>query len=114
MTQYGINLTQRMPNTNEAGIKLSWLLLDSCSTMSGANNANVVSNIHTVGNGEHMRVISTGGHCDYTQKANLKLFDLEVFFNAKSLANILSLKDVANKYRVTMDTSDDKSMTVWA
>jgi hypothetical protein len=60
-----------------------------------------------------MRVVSSGGHFDYRQKATLKLFDMQVFFNAQSLANILSLKDVANKYRVMMDTTKDKLMTVW-
>jgi hypothetical protein len=73
MTQYGVSLAQHMPNQDGTGIKLSWLLLDSCSTMSGANNPNVVSDIHPVNQDEHMRVISSGSHCDYTKKGKVEV-----------------------------------------
>ena len=66
ITQYIISLIQCMPDTNKAGIKLSWLLLDSCLTISGVNNPNIVKNIHTVDKENHMRLILTGGHCDYS------------------------------------------------
>jgi hypothetical protein len=113
MTQFGVTLTQRMDNSDNNMITMNMLLLDSCSTMSGVNNSNIVQNIHPVEVNEQMRVISSRGHFDYHQKATLNLFDMPVYFNKQALANILSLKDVANKYRVTMDMSDDKSMIVW-
>jgi hypothetical protein len=113
MTQFGVALTQQMDNSDNNMITMYMLLFDSCSTMSGVNNSSIVHNIHPVQVDEQMRVISSGGHFDYHQKATLNLFDMPVYFNKQALANTLSLKDVANKYRVTMDTNDDKSMTVW-
>ncbi len=61
---------------------------------------------------EVTRVYTNGGHVDYTGKANEQILPFEVFFNESSMANILSLKDLASKFKITMDASIDCAMTV--
>ena len=53
-----------------------------------------------------LTVSTNKGHMTFDKKAKLKLFHLNVFFNEKSMATILFLKDIANipRYRITMDT----------
>jgi len=42
----------------------------------------------------------------------MKLFPFDVFFNPKSMANILSLAEVSSVFRVNMDTAEELAMTV--
>ena len=115
LLQIGKCLTQCDVNKNmlQGGlIDKNWLLLDSCSTMSCICNKELVENITTCKDTEVTRVYTNGGHVDYTRKANLQILPFEVFFNESSMANILSLKDVASKFKITMDTSIDRAMTV--
>ena len=80
--------------------------------MSCICNKELVENITACKDTEVTRVYTNGGHVDYTHKANLQILPFEVFFNESSMANILSLKDVASKFKITMDTSIDRAMTV--
>ena len=79
--------------------------------MSCVRNKNLVENINACKDTEVTRVYTNGGHVDYTRKAKLQILPFEVFFNESSMANILSLKDVAFKFKITMDTSIDRAMT---
>ena len=40
------------------------------------------------------------------------MFPMEIYLNDKSMANILSLKEVAYSFRVTMDTKEYYTMVV--
>lgn len=87
-----------------------WLLLDSGSTVSSICNVDLVQDIAPVK--DPVRVFTNGGSQEYLQRGRLKLFDFQVYFNDASMANILSLSEVANVYRITMDTSTSPSITV--
>ena len=56
-----------------------------------------------------MRVYTNGGSQDYTEFGTLKFFPFDVFYNPTSMANILALKDVANKFKITMDTTKERA-----
>ena len=49
-----------------------------------------------------MRAYTNGGHQDSVYKGYLPGF-FEVWYNPQSMLNILSMKDVRKKYRITMD-----------
>lgn len=59
-----------------------------------------------------MRVYTNGGHQDYDKVGDVKLFPFEAYYNPNSMANILSLKEVANKFRITMDTVKERAMCI--
>jgi len=75
-------------------------------------NKNLVKNITAYKNNEVTRVYTNGGHADYNRKAKLQILPFEVLFNESSMANILSLKDIASKFKITMGTSIDRAMMV--
>ncbi len=54
--------------------------------------------------------ISNGGHQDYSKKGNLTVFPFEVYYNPSSLANIISLSEVSERYRETIDTDKKPAM----
>ncbi len=59
-----------------------------------------------------IRVFSNGGHQDYSKKGTLTVFSYEVYYNPNSLVDILSLSEVSERYRVTMDTDVEPAMIV--
>jgi len=59
-----------------------------------------------------MRVYTNGGHKDYNQIVTLNLLPFTVYVNRDSTANNLSLKDMAEKFKVTMDSSSEKATLV--
>jgi len=95
---------------NSDNIDPNWLLLDSESNVNLFCNPDLVNNISKVTNGESLVLSSNGGTQDSDKQA--KFGDLTVWFNANSLANILSLSLVAEHFRVTMDTFVDNSFLV--
>ena len=58
-----------------------------------------------------LRAYTNGGHQDSTKVADLPGF-FKVWFNPKSMLNILSFAEVRKKFRVAMDTSTDPSFIV--
>ena len=110
--QFGVTLAQADPESSGTDIIISpdWLLLDSGSTVSSVCNVDLITNLRK--SKEVMHVISNGGSQDYDAVGTLKLFPFNVYFNPKSLANILSLAQVQNMFRVTMDTAEEPTMMV--
>ena len=87
-----------------------WLLLDSRSTISSICNPDLLKDIVTID--EPVRVFTNGGSQDYHERDTLKLMDFQAYFNPSSMANILSLSEIADMYRITMDTKASPSITV--
>jgi hypothetical protein len=65
-------------------------------------NINLLSNLRK--SEEVMCVFTNGGSQDYSDIGTLTLFPFNVYYNPRSLANILSLAEVSEMFRVTMDT----------
>ena len=76
----GLTITQ---TTNDAPInaiiKLNWLLLYTCSTISSINNEYLVKDIHVCDAGEELWDHTNGGHQDYNYISTMKMLHLEVF-----------------------------------
>ena len=79
----------------------TWILLDSQSTMSVFKNPNFLENIRE--NNSSIMVITNGGEQTSSLVGNINNFGI-VWYNPESIANILSLAEVRQKCRVTMDT----------
>ena len=94
--------------SHQTRIKLT--LTGFFSTVSIFRNPSLVTDITKVTNGEELVLTSNGGTQDSEKQA--KFGDMTVWFNANSLANILSLSLVAEHFRVTMDTYVDNSFVV--
>jgi len=93
-TQVGFCLLQ-----NNHQFKRTWILLDTCSTHSMSNNSNQVHNISRCADSNILVISTNGGDRWFTQKVTLNIFWIKVHFNESSLANILSLKDIAKFQR---------------
>ena len=93
-------------------INKNWLLLDSCSTISVICNPALVHSIVPCEPGNSVTVITNGGAQTFEKTATLRTLPLKVHFNLYSLANILSLSDVANLpgARITMDSTIDRAI----
>jgi hypothetical protein len=87
----------------------TWILLFSQSTVSVFKNRNLLSNIRT--SPRTLGVHTNGGTQLSTQMGHVKHFG-HVWFNADSLANILSIAGVRKACRITMDTSVEPAMSV--
>ena len=61
-----------------------------------------MTNVRETPDGEVLRMHSNGGHLDTSTRADFGA--IEVWFNKNSLANILSLAVITDKYRMTMDS----------
>ena len=90
-------------------INKNWLLLDSASTISSVCNLDMITDIRETD--EPARVVTNGGSQYYDEVGTLDLVPMDVYVNVKSLANILSLHEVTEKYRVTFDST--KSNCMW-
>ena len=93
-------------------VPASWLLLDSGSTVSSVCSSKLLRDIHPCSPEDRLRVYTNGGHLDYVECGTLHVLPFLVYYNPAGIANILSLSEVAAKFRVTMDTGKERSMLV--
>ena len=74
----------------------------------------MVKNIKNCLPGDGITVVTNGGSEKFQQQGTLKLLPLKVHFNDNSIANIISLSDIANMdgAKLTMDTSVECAINV--
>ena len=105
--KYAVIFTQSTSILNS--IPKSWVLMDSQSTVSVFNNADMLKNVRKVN--EKLELATNGGTHTTDMKGELENFGL-VWYSSNSLANILSMAEIRKKYRITMDTNVETSITV--
>jgi hypothetical protein len=89
-------------------------LLDTCSTASVACNRDLLGTIHKCSPDDSLTIYTNGGSQHFDSKGILKMLPVTVHFNQKSMANILSMKDVVSlpNVKVTMDSSQERALLV--
>ena len=86
-------------------INPAWVLLDTCSTVTSFHNPELLHDITDCDDGEDIVVIANGnGELRYKQFGTETLLGIPAFFEPTAIANILSMADVTDRFRVTMDT----------
>ena len=80
-----------------------WLMIDSCSTLNLISNKSWLSDIHKVDTTMHIH--SNGGVSVAHNMGYFGNYPTPVWYLPDGNANILSLRDVTQYYRVTMDTA---------
>ena len=95
-------------------IPSTWVLLDTCSTVSVGMNPDLFGPISLCNNNDALTIRTNGGCIDFTHTCEFQLLPIRFHFNLDSMANILSMKDVINLdgVCVTMDSSVDRAITV--
>ena len=94
----------------ETYINPFWILLDSESTDHIFSNLSFLDDVKATTDGEGLRLHSSGGFLDTNQKGSFGGFT--VWYNPRSLANILSLALVCEQYRVTLDSYAENGFSV--
>ena len=103
-------LTQ--PEQRKTHISKNWILLDSESTCNIFCNAKFLQNIRTCAPGRELRIKSNGGgYLVANQVGHFPGFG-QVHYHKNSVANVLSLSKVSDKYKVTFDNSVDNAFLV--
>ena len=83
-------------------------MIDSCSTLNLISNKSWLSNIHKVDTTMHIQ--STGGVSITPKMGYLGNYPTPVWYLPDDNTNILSLHDVTQRYRVTMDTAVENAI----
>ena len=78
LTQVGVSMTQR-----SAGIKDTWVLLDTCATNSVSNNTALVKDVVACKQHERLTVSTNGGLISFDKKSTLKILPMKVHFRKK-------------------------------
>ena len=92
-------------------INPNWILLDSQSTINIFNTRKLFKYIRKCKVNEQVRCFCNGGYQDTDHIREVPGIGL-VYYNKKSLANILSLSQIDSKYRVTYDSSIAKAFVM--
>ena len=112
-TQLQTNTQQIILSQESHGNKINpnWIFLDSQSTINICNNKKMFKYIRKCKPHEYVRCYCNGGYQDTNQIGEVPGIGL-VYFNPKSLANIVSLSQIDTKYRVTYNSAVAKAFTV--
>ena len=73
-----------------------WILLDTCSTYCVTNNKDLLSNLTDCQPHETLQVVTNGGGMKFEKQGRLKILPLDLHYNPKSLATILSFKRISS------------------
>ena len=102
---------QRLDETSSKLIKDSWLLIDSGSTFSSVSNHHMLLQCLPC---ETMTSYTNGGNLSYSTIGQVAILpQISAYFNGQAIANIVSLSDVVEKYRVTMDSATKNAIFVY-
>ncbi len=105
----GVGFTFTSIESKHQTIPTTWVLLDSQSTVSVFCNKFLLTRICRCNT--PLKVFTNGGQQISTLIGEVKNFGT-VWYNPHSLANILSLAQVRKRFRVTMDTAVEASISI--
>jgi len=105
----GANSFVLSQKTRKFTIPASWLLLDNQSTVDVVKNGKLLRNIRTVNH--HMCIHCNAGNVWTNQQGDLPGYGV-VWYLPKAIANILSLHNVASRYRVVYDSAQGNKFIV--
>ena len=73
------------------------------------------SNVRNCNENKRLRIVTNGGKLSYNQIGDLKLLPIQVYYNEKLIANVITLKQVGviPGVKVTMDTRNEKVIKVF-
>ena len=110
MLQFGCMFAQ----SQDRVINPNRILLDTCSTDNVFCNEMLVSDLRRCKEGDGLEIITNGGFSTNDHVGDSTLIPLSVYFNNKSLANVLSFKKVAElpNVRIIADTELDRAIFV--
>ena len=97
--------------TQHGKLNKDWILLDSQSTVSIFSSKHLVKNIRPCEEGQSVRCYCNGGYQDTDEMATILGFG-DVYYNPDSIANILSLAQVAKLYPITFDSNEEDAFLV--
>ena len=87
-----------------------WLLLDSCSSKSIISNSNLLHGIHP---SQHkLRVHCSAGSKVLDKQAWFGDYPVPVWYDPEGPANILSMDEVMDNYRVSMDSQEERCINL--
>jgi hypothetical protein len=98
------------PNTSSKPIPNTWILLDSQSTIDVFTNGHLLTNIHPIKTTMHIKC--NAGSKSTNLRGYLSGYGWVWYFPSGTIANILSLSRVKEKFRVTFDSAVDNSFHV--
>ena len=103
--QYGYMMTQ-IPNI-EGLIPPDWVLLDTCSTNNVVHDSSLLTDTKKCSKNKEMKVHTNGGSLRYDTLGSFKYLPIICYHNEKSIANVLSLKNVSDipRCNIYMDTN---------
>ena len=106
-----ITTSQQIILKNGGHVDPHWILLDTQSTVNLFSNRNLLKTIKKT-NGYPLRCYCNGGFQDSTLVGTLDGYG-EVWYNPRSLANILSMALVSDLFRVSFDSAKEQAIFVW-
>ena len=105
-----VTLAQQGKNSPSSNLIL---LLDSCSMCSVCSDSCLIHNVQHFkehGLSQGLGIVPNGGTMDCDQVGRISMLSFPAWYNAKSIANILSMSEVAQDCCLTMDTSVENAI----
>jgi len=89
----------------------TWIIVDSGSTISSICNPKLLHDVTTLD--DPLKVYANdGNHQVYSQTGTLNILPFKVYHSTNSIANILSLADLCDHFRVILDSGHDECIRV--
>ena len=90
-----------------------WLLLDTCSTDNVVHDLSLSTNVKDYTDRQEVKIHANSGSLRYKTIGSLKYMPLQCYHNSNSIANVLSLKSVADIQGINITINTDKGSHIY-